>query len=78
MLARIKHKQIATEYVHLPLRTMTGVGIDVFPLVGFPDSEKNRMIMLNFCKMGRYMERESYYSIWNRKILERRTFRDMS
>lgn len=52
MLARIKHKQIATEYVHLPLRTMTGVGIDVFPLVGFPDSEKNRMIMLNFLQNG--------------------------
>lgn len=61
VLARIKHKQIATEYVHLPLRTMTGVGIDVFPLVGFPDSEKEQDDYVKlFAKWG---------DIWKEKVI---------
>lgn len=61
VLARIKHKHIATEYVHLPLRMMTGVGIDVFPLVGFPDSEKEQDEYVKlFAKWG---------DIWKEKVI---------
>lgn len=45
-LTKIKSKKMVSEYNHFPLRMFTGVGIDIFPLCGYPKDiyeQKNYM-----------------------------------
>ena len=60
-LTKIKSKQMGIEYHSFPLRILTGVGMDIFPLCGYP-SDKNEQI--------KYMnEFQLWADIWKEKVV---------
>lgn len=42
-LSKIKSSEIVTEYRHYPVRAITGVCIDIFPLCAYPSDEEGQM-----------------------------------
>ena len=42
-LTKIKSKKMVVEYNHFPLRTYTGIGIDIFPLCGYPNEKDEQL-----------------------------------
>lgn len=60
-LLKIKSKKIIIEFNHFPLRTMAGLGLDVFPLCGYP-SDKNEQEKY----LSDYMK---WSNIWKEKVV---------
>ena len=60
-LLKIKSKKLVREYNHFPLRTMTGLGLDVFPLCGYPSDPKEQKSYLS-----EYMK---WSNIWKEKVV---------
>lgn len=60
-LSKIKSKKMLTEFRSFPIRTMTGIGIDIFPLCGYPNDYDEQM---------RYMDEFGYWTrCWKEKIV---------
>ena len=60
-LAKIKSSKIVTEYRHYPVRALTGVGIEIFPLCAYPSDEEEQF---SFQK-----EFELSANLWKEKVV---------
>ena len=75
-LSKIKSKKMLTEFRSFPIRTMTGIGIDIFPLCGYPKDYDDQMRYMD--EFGYWTRRWKEKIVWNREVFQERAYEYVS
>ena len=60
-LSKLESRELITEYRYFPVRAWSGMGIDIFPICGFPKDEKEQVAFRN--------EFLYWENVWSEKVV---------